>query len=350
MPKTVKCPKCEADRYIVDCGSCGATICHECGTIIKPPCPPECHGLPDKEDCPEDCNHLLPKEEENGDKTYSIKRAGLPFNIPTETERKSTTITLVDNPRWNYEGNPRWKWEGTMVIYDNEGGLNENATRQVDNVVKKREAVEKILELKKWIQEVCYYQEEALEKCEDCRKIDCPNYGLPGGGQAVHGTQREAAAASSPNSIPGVGGSSAQETHEAPQTPGGLHIPTLIKLKEIIDSDEELHQCIASGDGWSIIDGILERLIKSPAAVTEEGLQVAEHREETLPETRKGDEAAQGGAIGPLIPPASADTAGDLIVCGDDSEPCDFRAYAGLEETFCKRKKGVCKHQVEMKK
>lgn len=170
-------------------------------------------------------------------------------------------------------------------------------------------------------------------------------HGLPGGGQDRNGTQRDAVAALPPQLPTGKG-----STHEtsAPQTPGGLHIPTLIKLKGIIDSDEELHNNIASGDGWSIIDGILDRLIKPPAAASEGELQVAEHREETLPETRKGDEAAQGGATGPLIPSPSADTAGDIICGCDDETPCDFRAYVGTDR-YCRRSKGVCKHQQERK-
>jgi len=44
----------------------------------------------------------------------------------------------------------------------------------------------------------------------------------------------------------------------------GMHIPTLVRIKEIIDSDVELHNNIASGDGWAIIDGILDRYIKMP--------------------------------------------------------------------------------------
>ena len=171
-------------------------------------------------------------------------------------------------------------------------------------------------------------------------------HGPPGGGQVGHGASGELTTAL-PSQLPTERGS-AHET-PAPQSPGGLHIPTLIRLKEIIDTDEELHQCIASGDGWSIIDGIIDRLIKPPAAASEGEPQVAEG-EKKVPETRKGDEADRGDAAGPQIPPASTDTAGGIIVCGEDTEPCDFRAYAGLEEAFCKRKRGVCKYQTEMKK
>lgn len=105
------------------------------------------------------------------------------------------------------------------------------------------------------------------------------------------GAQREAA-------TPGLPTSAGHETPTPSVTAGdheamwwyGIHIPTLVKIKEVINSDEYLSKNIAAAEGLSLVNEIIDRYIKLPAAAT------------------------GAAAVTPIVgsAPALAETAGDL--------------------------------------